>query len=270
MNTHFSKLLNGLLAGLLILVLIAVGLPRSGAQAAPAVQSAVADCDPSRTVQVSGTAVVNVVPDRALVQLGVESTDLSIEGVKALNSRASQNIINAIRGLGVEAKDIATDRYIVTPVYQAYDSLTIKGYTINNVIAVTLRDVSKVSDLVSAALNAGANQVLNVQMYTSELRKYRDQAREMAMKAASEKAQALAGAVGAQAGCVLNIQENTYSSYYGGWWWGSYGRDRNLYAQNAVTNVAPEQSPTELSGDSPLSLGQVSVQAQVNVSFGLK
>ena len=71
--------------------------------------------------------------------------------------------------------------------------------------------------------------------YTSELRKYRDQARDLAMKAASEKAQALANAAGAQTGCVLNINENSWS-YFNGLWG---GRNNSLMTQNVVQNIAP-------------------------------
>ena len=101
-----------------------------------------------------------------------------------------------MRALGVEPKDIATDWYVIEPIYEDYDSLYIKGYRINNMVAITLRDVSKTSQVIAAALDAGANQVVNVDLYTSELRKYRDQARDLAMKAAAEKAQALASAAG--------------------------------------------------------------------------
>ena len=128
--------------------------------------------------------------------------------------------------------------------------------------------MSKTSDVIAAALGAGANQVVNVQFYTSELRKYRDQARDMAIKAAQEKAQALAKGVGAEAGCVIHINENTWSSYYGGW----YGRSQNLMTQNVSQNVAPAAGSGDgsVSDDGPVSLGQISVQATVDVTFGLK
>jgi uncharacterized protein YggE len=93
-------------------------------------------------------------------------------------------------------------------VYETYDSLTIKGYRINNTILVNLRDVGKVGTVLAAALSAGANEVVDVQFKTTQLRQYRDQARDLAMKAAQEKARDLAGAANAQPGCVLNIDEN--------------------------------------------------------------
>jgi uncharacterized protein YggE len=272
---QFPVFLNAVLTGLLAVILLNFGLPATRAQAAqPTVtptaqpaQPAKLACDSSRSVQVSGTAVINVTPDRALIQLGVQSNGMTPEAVEAANSASLQKVIKAVRALGVDPKDIATDWYIIEPVYEDYDSLYIKGYRIHNVIAITLRDVSKASQVIASALKAGANQVVNVDLYTSELRKYRDQARELAMKAAKEKAQALANAAGAEAGCVLNINENSWSSY-NGWWWS--GRNQNTMTQNVVQNTAPSGSPGSGAGDEPLSLGQISVRAEVSATFSLK
>ena len=259
--------------GVLLFLVLAFGLMNSRALAAQptptpqATPTSQTTCDSSRMVQVSGTAVVNVVPDRALIQLGVQSNDVTPRAVQSANTAAIQKVIESLQSLGIQPKDIATDWYIIEPIYEDYDSLYIKGYRINNVVAITLRDVSNTSNVIAAALEAGANQVVNVEFYTSELRKYRDQAREMAMKAAQEKAKALAEAAGAETGCVLTINENTWS-YYNGWW---NGRDRNLWTQNAVQNASPSAgAETGTNSEEPVSLGQISVRAEVGVTFGLK
>lgn len=261
---QISTLLNIVLVGVLVLILTALGLPNHTAQATPSTDT-VDTCNSSRTVQVSGTGIVNVTPDRALIQLGVQSNGATPRAVKSLNADAIQSVINTLKFLGVNAKDISTDRYIVKPVYENYNSLHIKGYRIDNVVAVILRDVDKVSDVIVAALEAGANEVIDVELYTSELRKYRDQAREMAMQAAGEKAQDLAETAGASAGCVLNINENTWS-YYNGWW----SRDnQNLWVQNAVQNVTPSAGLGIQAQEGPISLGQISIRAEVNATFSL-
>jgi uncharacterized protein len=276
---QFSIFLNAVLTGVLALILFSFAWPATRAQAAqptpttsptPTAQPTQPPqpvCNSNRSVQVSGTAIVNVTPDRALIQLGVQSNGVTPEGVEALNSASIQKVINAVQKLGVDPKDIATDWYIIEPVYEDYDSLYIKGYRIHNVVAITLRDVSKTSKVIAVALQAGANQVVNVDLYTSELRKYRDQARDLAMKAAKEKAQALASAAGAETGCVLSINENSWSAY-NGWW---YGRNQNTMTQNVIQNTAPSGG-TSSNGtdDEPISLGQISVKAEVSASFSLK
>jgi hypothetical protein len=223
------------------------------------------DCNTGRSIQVSGTAIVNVTPDRALIQLGVQSNGNTPDSTHQANLRDIRNVIDAVRALGIEAKDIATDYYIVYPVYDNYDSLFIKGYRIDNTVSITVRDIQLADDVILAALKVGANEVQDVQFYTSELRKFRDQARDLAMKAASEKAHDLAEAAGAQAGCVMNINENTWSQYYGSW---RGGRQAVLWAQNVSQNAS--SGTLDPSADSPVSLGQISVRAEVNASYSLK
>ena len=264
-----SLFFNILLAAAMLLMLLPMGLPTIQAQGAtPSPMSQDAEhCDPSRSVQVTGAATINVVPDRALILLGVQSNGMTPELVQTANSLAIQRVISALAAHGVEAKDIATDIYVIDPVYESYDSLYIKGYRIYNTVSVTLRDVNKTSDVLAAALNAGANQVQSVELYTSQLREYRDQARALAMTAALEKAQALASAAGAEAGCVLSITENSWS-YYNGWWF--YGRNQNVWSQNVVQNAPSGGDQAGGAGDEPISLGQIAVKAEVSASFAIK
>jgi uncharacterized protein len=274
---HISTIVNAILAVVMILILLTTGLPNLNAQAATGTQTAPAEptqepktsCDPGRSIQVSGTAVVNVSPNRALIQLGVQSNGKTPKEVQARNAVTLSKVIKAVKSLGVEARDISTDRYIIQPIYEPYDSLYIDGYRIYNIISITMRDVDKTSDAIAAAFQAGANQVVNVEFYTSELRKYRDQAREMAMKAASEKASALAKAAGTDTDCVLNINENS-QSYFNGWNWWYGGSNQNLWTQNVSQNAAPTGSAPQSSDDTPVSMGQISIRAEVSVTFALK
>lgn len=265
-----STFLNTALACALILIMVAIVSPGFNVQAAPPDapnNSSDLVCDTGRSIQVSGTAVVNVVPDRVLIQLGVQSNGRTPQIVEALNSATINKIIRTLKAQGIEEKDIVTDWYVIQPVYDDFDSLYIKGYRIHNIVAVTLRDIGKTNKVISAALNGGANQVVNVEFYLSNLRKYRDQARELAMKAASEKARDLASTAGAETGCVMNINENTWSHYYGGW----YGQAQNLWTQNVIQNAAPSGNESgALTDAGPVKLGQISVRAEVSASYSLK
>ena len=265
MNSN-SKFIQASVVCVLVVLALDLWQPQTPA-AALSPEPAQEACDSSRSVQVSGTAVIYVTPDRALIQLGVQSNGATPDETRNANAKEIQQVINAVQALGVEAKDIATDYYIVYPVYEDYNSLVIKGYRIDNTVSITLKDVSLADDVIVAALKAGANEVQDVQFYTSQLRLYRDQARDLAVKAAGEKAQALAGAAGAQAGCVLSVNENTWSHYYGTW---RGGRQAALWAQNVAMNTSPSQEAPALSEDSPISLGQIVVQAEVRASYSLK
>jgi uncharacterized protein YggE len=267
-----SNFVNLVLIGILALFAFSATRPQATAQASPTPSAASAEsgCDSARSLQVSGSATVNVTPDRALIQLGVQSTGATPDAVQNANFQQIQKVIAAARALGVDAKDIATDYFIVYPVYENYNSLAIKGYRIDNTVSITLRSVGLVDDLIIAALKVGANEVQDLQFYTSELRKYRDQTRALAMTAAGEKAQALAGAAGTQAGCVLSISENIASQYYG--YYGSWrgGRDSAQWTQNVVQNAAPGASAAAQPDDAPISLGQIAIRAEVSARYGLK
>ncbi len=264
-----STIINTILVCTLVFLLISAGFPSSEVKAAegnPEPPSNEATCSTERSVQVSGTAVVNVTPDRALIQLGVQSNGRSPQLIETANSATVFRVIQAIKKLGVEEKDIVTDRYVIDPVYEDYDSLSIKGYRIYNTVAITLRDIDLANQVIIAALNNGANQVVNVEFYLSDLRKYRDQARDLAMIAAGEKARDLAEAAGAKAGCVLSISENTWSYFSGGWW----GRNNNLWTQNTVQNIPSGSGAEDSSEFGPVNLGQISVRAEVSASYSLQ
>jgi len=271
---QFSTVVNTALTCTLIFLLVSIGLPSFKAYAAaptPSPQQTQPACDSTRAINVSGTAVVNVKPDRALIQLGVQSNGRSAKEAQAENSKTINQVTKALNKLGIDSKDITTDWYMIEPLYEDYDSLHIKGYRIHNIIQITMRDVEKTNDAIVASFQAGANQVENVEFYTSELRKYRDQAREMAMTAASEKAKALAKTAGTDTNCVLTINENTWSYFnYWSWWYGR-NNNQNLWTQNAVQNMTPAGGgETNTLDDGPVSTGQISIRAEVNASFGLK
>lgn len=263
-----STVLTILLAAGVIIMAVNTVLPAQPVNAAPVNPAPVESdnsCNTGRTISVSGAAVVNVTPDRALIQLGVQSNGRTPGLTETANSVTIFRVIQGIKKAGVEEKDIVTDRYIIEPIYRDYDALTINGYRIYNTVAVTLKDVDLANEVIIAALNAGANQVINVEFYLSDLRKYRDQARELAMIAAGEKANDLAEAAGAETGCVMSINENTWSYFSGGWW----GRSRDLWTQNAVQSIQSNGGQGDSSEFGPVNLGQISVRAEVNASYAL-
>jgi len=256
-----------LLAGALAsAALLGAGFGRT--LAAPALPAATAPsagsgCDGGRSVEVSGAATVNVVPDRVLIKLGVESSGPAPDAVQSQNLSTSQSVIAAARGLGVAPRDISSDYYIVEPIHDL-TGVKVEGYRINNVVAITLSDVSKTSAVLVSAFKAGANKVVEVQFYTSELRRHRDEARALAMKAAGEKAQALAGGAGAQVGCALSIKESSWSYYSSPWW----ARNPAQLSQNVVQQA--EQGGAQPPEDTPIGLGKIAVRAEVNVSYSLR
>ncbi len=86
-----------------ICILVVLGLEAWHPQTKAIASQRTADqvCDSSRSVHVSGAAVVYVTPDRGLLQLGVQSNGGSPDTVRQANAEAMQRVIQAIRSLGV-------------------------------------------------------------------------------------------------------------------------------------------------------------------------
>ncbi len=89
------------------------------------------------------------------------------------------------------------------------------------------------------------------------------------MTAAREKADTLATAAGAKTGCVMNINENSWT-YFSSPWNSSY-RNSSHMTQNVIQNAMPSGGSSTAAGDEePLSPGRISVKAEVVVTFTLQ
>jgi uncharacterized protein YggE len=218
-----------------------------------------------RLITVTGDAEVRVTPDEVILTLGVETWNVDLNIAKTENDQRTQKIVDVVKKHKIEAKNIQTDYISIEPRYkERYEHNKFIGYFVRKSIVITLRDTSKFEAVLSGVLEAGANYVHGVQFRTTELRKYRDEARSLAIKAAYEKANDLAKELGQKVGRPYKIMENPsgWWSWYNAWW-GS--RWRGGMAQNVIQNAA---SPSE-SGSS-IALGQIKVNAKVTVSFELE
>ncbi len=219
-----------------------------------------------RVISVEGEAEVKVVPDRIVLTLGIETSDKDLEKAKQLHDAHTRAVIDAVRQRGVEAKDIQTDyldiepRWDFTPTPENFI-----GYFVRKTVVVTLREVPKFEGVLSVALASGANYVLGVQFQTSELRQHRDEARALAIKAAREKAVALAAQLNQKIGSPIEISElsSRWYSWYSRSWWGNR---QGSQTQNVTQDFGGDLPP----GDGVLSPGRISVTASVRVIFELQ
>ena len=224
-------------------------------------------------IEVTGDAAVRVVPDEVSVVFGVENRQKDIESAISQNNSTVKRVIAAIRGAGVDPSDIQTDYFHVSIVYTREQGSVIDYYVVTKQIEVVLKKISRFEDLLNAGLHAGANHLDGVEFRTTELRKYRDQARELATKAAVEKAQDLAQAAGMKVGKPLSLSSYSYGGgssyiYCCGYYGYSYGYGNGSQFQNVVQN-AVQNAPGRGDGDAQttVSLGKISVTASVTMTF---
>src|SRR5215467_13708279 len=165
------------------------------------------DKTPPRVVRVMGTAEVKVVPDRAVIQLGVEKQNINARTAKQLADAASRKILATIGGAGIDDKDVQTISFSLHPQFDYRRGQRLTGFAAQQTLSVTVRDLAKLDSLLEALIQSGGNRINSIEYETSDLRKYRDQARDLAVKAAREKAQALAKALGQEIGKAYSIEE---------------------------------------------------------------
>jgi uncharacterized protein YggE len=217
-------------------------------------------------ITVTGEAEIKVAPDNAVITLGIETLDSSMVDAKAENDRLVKSVTRAIKRLGVDESDIHTDYLNAEPKYEHWRDLgSFLGHNVKRRIVVTLKDVSKFDDLISDVIEAGVSRVLDIRFNIDDLRKYRDQARAMAIKAAADKARDMTAEIGQTVGKAIDIREGRSArrSWYRGWDWGRYYGSGKF---NVSQNVASPESDK----DGPLAIGKISVTASVSVSFLLE
>jgi uncharacterized protein YggE len=163
-----------------------------------------------RTITVSGTGLVTLTPDIAYISIGVHSQDASASVATTDNNTKSQAVIDAIKGFGVEARDIQTTNFSIYP-QQQYDpngKLTGIVYMVDNTVYVTVRDLTKLGDLLDGTVRAGANNISNISFDVADKTAALSQARLAAVAEARKQADELTGATGVTLGEVQTISYN--------------------------------------------------------------
>lgn len=219
---------------------------------------------PPPLISTNGSAEVRVVPDLADLYFEVEvrSDDLSIAR-KQQSDRATK-LLAALRAAGVAEAELQSSQVSITPDYMERRQETdkVRFYRVSQSICCTLHDVKKVPDITAAAVAAGATGVRDASLRTSQLRKYRDEARAKAVQAAKEKAVALATELGVKVGKPYTITEGTAYAWSSG--------------QNILSNSSTFQTTGGGGGQSgddtkpTFAPGTISINASIAVSFVLE
>jgi len=211
------------------------------------------------TVDVTGVAEIKVVPDEVTFSLRVSKSDKSLQVAKIQNDSNVSRIIELAKRFGIASQDVKTDFILVK---EKFDRIKQKGdieytevfagYTISKTVVVKLRDIGKFENFFSEIIKIGITEVSRVSFESSQLRKYKDQARAMAIKAAREKATALAAEIGQTIGKAISIEEENVDGFV--------SRGANYSSNSFSTDGEDDEEET-------FAAGTISVKAQVKVSF---
>ncbi len=209
-------------------------------------------------IWVSGSGRVVVVPDLALLSLGVQSRAKTVQQARDQAATAMDQVMAVLTKGGIQKKDIQTQYFNIQPEYVWNDFAKrqeITGYTVTNTISVKARDLEGLGALVDRVADAGGDlvRVNHISFTTEDPDKYSAQAREAAVKDAIAKAQQFAKLTGVTLGKLEYIAET-----------GSNIPVVRDYAEAKVFAAGAATPPT------PINPGQIDVTISVQAVFGIQ
>lgn len=161
------------------------------------------------TFNVTADGKAAAAPDIALVNVGVQAQGGTVKQAQQELNSAINKVAEAIKKVGVEAKDIQTSGYNLTPTYDYREGRgRITGYQANSNLTVKVREIEKANQVIDAATVGGANQVGGVSFDIDDKTKVENEARQKAVAEAKKKAEEAAKIAGFRLGRIINYSEN--------------------------------------------------------------
>ena len=209
------------------------------------------------TIRVSGTGSVSTAPDTATVIVGVTIVDSDLKtAYNAANDQVAA-LLAALQEAGVAVEDVRTfglniyqdSSYPPMPAMdgQTEGSAPELRYNVSNQVSVKVRDISKIADVINAAVDAGANNLFGLEFSVDDYKAQQTEARKLALEDARAKAAELAAAAGVELGEIVSISEFSAAIPFNG--------NVRMDMGGANTVIQP---------------GQQEIQASLDVTFEIK
>ena len=194
MKKYFSYIL----IGLVIFSLLAACTPFSASSCS----------ENLRSMTVNGTGRITLVPDIATINIGVRTEADNVTDALHGNTTQANAISDVLEALGVEEKDIQTSNFNVYPSDQ-YNPMTgeIEGqyFVVENTVNVAVRDLASLGEVLSAVVEAGANNVYGINFSVEDREEAVAEARRLAIEDAKAKAEVIASDAGVELGDLISI-----------------------------------------------------------------
>lgn len=210
---------------------------------------------PGNGLVVSGTAELKVEPDIAYITLSVLSEGKTAKEAQELNAVEAKKVVDALKNLGVQ---VETSGYTLYPKYEwNYEKQKNEdnGYSLNNELKITIKDVTTVGNVIDIAIENGANKVNYIQFSISDerLEGLRTTVVRNATQIATKKAQNLADSAGVKLDKITSISENSYS-----------------YPMYAKNYAYAEAASMDTRSATPIEPEKVEIQATVSISYDIE
>lgn len=202
------------------------------------------------SITVQGTAQVMADPDQVTVTANTSVTAGTVGSAQEEMNGIVESATQKLLELGVQDDDIVTSDYSYYPRYN-YETNTLTGYEANHTLSITCRDVDMLDSVIAALSDSGFSQIYSVNYDVSTRSELYQQALELAIQRAEQKALRMAATGGVALTNLRSITEN-----------GGYNEG---YAVNATEDMGVMKAAA--SSATGIRSGSVSVTASVTVVY---
>lgn len=169
-----------------------------------------------RTISVQGVGEVRVRPDAVRFTITIKTDGSDLTTALEDNEKATQEALAILKKYEIADADIeisqpSQEEGIFEPVH----------YIVRQNIKVVLHDLTKYETLFTEILRDKAYQTSEVRFLISDLTPYKEQALNLAVSDARDKAEIMATEIGRELGEVLTVYEESLGGYENGIEWRS-------------------------------------------------
>jgi len=216
------------------------------------------ETEKTNVFHVQGTGKATGTPDLATATIGVTYDGATVLEAQTKINEATTKVVSALKKIGINEKDIKTQNYSINPRY-GYMPMrnTQDGYTASQNIEIKTKSVTLINKAIDTATANGAN-VVNAASFTfsdDSQKKLENQAREMAVKDAKDKAQTLSKAAGMNLGKVVDITESN---------------DRAFPVPMFKTGMGSGTGTSEATPPTQINPGENTVTINVDLSYEIR
>lgn len=144
------------------------------------------------TVEVYGSATIEVEPDVAYINIGVNTENEDPSIAQKLNKTKMDKIIKALKSEGLTDEELKTLNYSIRKSYNyPKEGEREEYYVVSNTLKITINDLSTVGRIIDVSSNAGANNINNIQFSIKDDSEFYNEALKLAMESAKGKAESI-------------------------------------------------------------------------------
>lgn len=229
---------------------------------------------PSNVISVNGTGEVMAVPDVASFSFSVVEEGKTVKDAQDKATKKINSILDAVRGMGIEDKDIQTTGYYSYPKYEYSQTVctmqypnycppgkqVLNGYEVSQSVTVKVRDTEKAGDALTKVGELGAGNISGLDFVVDDIEDKRAEAREKAIADAKAKAEVLADSLGVNLSKVVNFYEN-----------GDGGYPVMYRAEAAMDSKVMGMGGTAVSSPAPsLPTGENKIVSNVSITYEIR